>query len=217
MSSGSSWDIASGRSLGSAIKDNWYMITLRRNATTFTAYRNGEQTDAWTSSLALKNATSPIEIGRTQATYYHKGKIDDVRIYSRALTSNEITTLYNGSIGTEEESIINTTYVTITNNNTWNIGDVVLFAKDYRVNSMIYTGDAYSEAKDISSVATTEKFADINYKDKGIKGNIGFSWLLKFVMQQREKIVDLETENARIKTCTKDSKDFAEYQRCVLK
>jgi len=142
MSSGGSWDIANGKSLGSAIKDSWYMITLTRNGNTFTAYRNATQTDTWTSSLALKNAVSPIEIGRTQGTYFHKGKIDDVRIYNRALSSSEIITLYNSTYGTEAELIINSTNITITTNNTLDFGDTVLLAKGFNVHSELFTGDA---------------------------------------------------------------------------
>jgi len=120
-SNGSSWDIASNVSTGDEIKNAWYMLTLKREGSTFTIYKNGTYVSGFSSSASLKDASSPIEIGRTQGGIYHHGYIDDVRIYSRALTTDDITALYNSGAGTEEETIEEeptaTTTITVDNLN----------------------------------------------------------------------------------------------------
>ena len=46
------------------------------------------------SSVGALNANTSLKIGRSKTTYYTKGNIADVRIYNRALSTDEITQLY---------------------------------------------------------------------------------------------------------------------------
>lgn len=75
----------------------WHMITVVIANGRITTYidKNGVATKATPSGLSLNNSY-PVEIGHAQGSpYYAKGKIDDVRVYNRALSPTEIQALYN--------------------------------------------------------------------------------------------------------------------------
>jgi hypothetical protein len=95
----------SGASCNSPINDTdnvWVHYVLVSNSTTGRIiYRNGVSVaTSVTPSESLSSAT--ITIGRRYgytSTYYWAGKIQDVRIYNKALTQDEITLLYNLGLG----------------------------------------------------------------------------------------------------------------------
>jgi len=64
-------------------------------------YNNGQQVDAVTTSAALRGSlTHPLIIGQQNVsgwTYPLNGQLDDIRIYSRALSAAEIMSLYNSA------------------------------------------------------------------------------------------------------------------------
>lgn len=90
-------------------KNLWYHIVAVRDGGTQGVYINGQLSDSRTCS------TSPIDfvniyddnkvnIGRfsligVSPTHHLQGKIDDVRIYGRALSAEEIEELYESSLG----------------------------------------------------------------------------------------------------------------------
>jgi hypothetical protein len=66
----------------------------------FAIYANGIRVDSTNYSAGSYpgqiNTTAPVEIGAfAGASYFLKGSLDDVRIYSRALSAHEIQQLYN--------------------------------------------------------------------------------------------------------------------------
>ena len=67
-------------------------------------YLNGNRVDDADSKsgsfVSVENLTAPVWIGR-YATNYSNGQIDNVMIFNKALTQEEITFLYNGGFGTE--------------------------------------------------------------------------------------------------------------------
>jgi hypothetical protein len=70
-----------------------YAIT--RSGNTYTWYLNGSQDTQTTSSLSTKVASWPIRFGvGYPPTGYLNGSIDDVRIYNRALSAQEVWTQY---------------------------------------------------------------------------------------------------------------------------
>jgi hypothetical protein len=90
-------------------KNKWNHVVTTYDGSSTSAgmkvYLNGVQdtTDLFTSGTytAMSNLASSVDIGasiRTQAAFdaFAKGKIDDVRIYNRALSATEIRQLYNG-------------------------------------------------------------------------------------------------------------------------
>ncbi len=64
-------------------------------------YKNGVQIGIDTTpGASIPDTTVPIVIGDLGANTYFNGKIDDVRIYNRALTPTEVSQLYSGVIPT---------------------------------------------------------------------------------------------------------------------
>jgi hypothetical protein len=80
---GSSWDVASGVSIGTATLNTWQHIALVRNGNVFTPYLNGVAGTTTTSSATLFNFTSKLTIGSdgpvTPLTPF-QGYMDEVRI-----------------------------------------------------------------------------------------------------------------------------------------
>jgi fibronectin type 3 domain-containing protein len=88
---------ASSASMGSALTlDTWHHLTLVMTGGTYTWYRNGNAVAGGSGSLSPISArTSDVRIGSDGASaQLHKGYLDDVRIYSRALTAQEISGIY---------------------------------------------------------------------------------------------------------------------------
>lgn len=81
----------------------WYFVTVTRNPTTNTTkvYINGQLSDEWTYTIS----NSPDYSGSMGIGAYNGGawsvdsKLDEVRIYNRLLSPNEILQLYNWSPG----------------------------------------------------------------------------------------------------------------------
>ncbi|MFA6458305.1 MAG: LamG-like jellyroll fold domain-containing protein [Patescibacteria group bacterium] len=94
MHSVTNWDVASAKSLGSVTLNTWNYFTVKREGSNFTAYKNGVQTDAWSSALALSASANPLEIANYAAYKNFNGSIDEVKIFNRALTATEIAAEY---------------------------------------------------------------------------------------------------------------------------
>ena len=79
----------------------WYHIVGTYDGSELRLYVNGELKDSTPQSKAPDKAEGiPLNIGRTQAgIQYFNGTIDEVRIYNRALSENEIKMLYYNRIG----------------------------------------------------------------------------------------------------------------------
>jgi hypothetical protein len=83
---------------------NWQLLTVTKNGTTVNLYINSILISSSTNTANLSALDEFLYIGshwyNTQNgsyfPYYFNGKIDDVGIYNRALTQQEITTMYNG-------------------------------------------------------------------------------------------------------------------------
>jgi hypothetical protein len=84
---------------------NWIHIAAAGTSSNVNLYFNS-QYDSTVNSV-FSNSTNLFRLGLRQpeesAAYYFNGDIDDVRIYDRTLTTNEIAELYNAGAGTEDE------------------------------------------------------------------------------------------------------------------
>jgi hypothetical protein len=76
---------------------NWHHIAARQNGTTASLYVDGVLC-ATAAVPAIGNETGSITVGRFDGgkNYYFNGRIDEVRIYNRALSDNEISQLFTG-------------------------------------------------------------------------------------------------------------------------
>jgi len=81
--------------------NTWYMIASTLKNDTVKAYINGLFIGEGTLTGPVYPDSRPLEIGRDVpgATEVFNGKIDDIRIYNRALSDAEIYILFEGSLG----------------------------------------------------------------------------------------------------------------------
>jgi len=80
-----------------ANSNSWYHFTLIRNQNNLTAYINGNVVGTYNPS-AINSPSNSIFFGSTYLSnsVFFNGKLDDIAIYNRALTQQEITALYQG-------------------------------------------------------------------------------------------------------------------------
>ncbi len=85
---------------GSHGNNTWKHIVYTRNGSTMRIYVNGVLSN--TSTQAIDNITNAINlhIGRNSASaiQFYNGKMDNLRLYNRALSNAEITDLYNSEL-----------------------------------------------------------------------------------------------------------------------
>jgi hypothetical protein len=87
--------------------NNWeqYVINYSADSQTFSAYKNGILIQTL-NNVSLVTGSRQINIGRTiapayvEGTSYFNGSVDDIAIYNRALTEQEIQNLYTGTTTT---------------------------------------------------------------------------------------------------------------------
>ncbi len=93
------WNIANAKSLGAVTLNVWNHFLVTRSGSTFTAYKNGVQTDSWTSSIAFTapSGNTDLIFGRYTygVNYFLNGSLDDVRIYSSAFSASDVIKIYN--------------------------------------------------------------------------------------------------------------------------
>lgn len=80
------------------VDGQWHNIIVVRSGTLLTVYGDGGAVtkSGLVSSAPLDSSTLSIGWSSVEHGYnYFKGKIDDVRIYNRALSSDEVNTIYN--------------------------------------------------------------------------------------------------------------------------
>lgn len=83
----------------------WQMITITLDGSNIRTYKNGylENTTGYSGVIAFDTTTYPsigcLHYAPLTYAYFVNGKIDEVNIWNRALTSTEITDLYNSGTG----------------------------------------------------------------------------------------------------------------------
>jgi len=80
----------------------WYHVAVTKSSTTAKFYIDGAQqgTDQTGSNATIFNGTAPFELGAfVDSPEYWDGIIDEVGVWSRALTDAEIISLYNSGAG----------------------------------------------------------------------------------------------------------------------
>lgn len=79
-SNGTSWDMASGKTIGATVLNTWSHIEVCRSGNTFYTFRDGVQKDTWTSSASFPAGGAALAIGSGQGANYMNGYIDELRI-----------------------------------------------------------------------------------------------------------------------------------------
>lgn len=82
----------------SAINDGqWHLIAGTYNGSMAYLYIDGSLAASGARANGLNEATQPLLVGRNSLSNYFNGQIDEVAIYSRSLTSNEIQSIYSST------------------------------------------------------------------------------------------------------------------------
>jgi hypothetical protein len=79
---------------GTLLLHTWYDVCLIYNGTSQTLYINGSSVASHASG-ASPGSSQPIYIGSNGVNSFFSGALDDVRIYNRALSPQEVQTLYD--------------------------------------------------------------------------------------------------------------------------
>lgn len=85
-------------SFSNALKDQWIHIAGTWNGSSIIVYENGAQKASSTQTISPPSTSYPVTIGKDNGVQYFDGEIDDVRIYNRALSADEILQLYRSGI-----------------------------------------------------------------------------------------------------------------------
>ncbi len=73
----------------------WYHIAVvRLSSTLYQFYRDGVPDGSDTCSLSVPDVASTIRIAQSEDNFYLDGRIDETRVYNRALSADEIANLY---------------------------------------------------------------------------------------------------------------------------
>jgi hypothetical protein len=113
--------------------NNWINVTIVRNNTNLRTYIDGILANSSNvSNSSINNPTSPFattKIGynfpSSNGSMYFKGKIDDLYFYNRALTEQEVFTLYNICQGTTITSQPSNSSVNIGSSAQFSVGSTV--------------------------------------------------------------------------------------------
>jgi hypothetical protein len=79
-STGSSWDIASGTTIGSTPTGTWNHVAITRNGSTFYTFVNGVQGATFTSSASIYQSANSFVMGRAQSSTPLNGYLSNVRV-----------------------------------------------------------------------------------------------------------------------------------------
>ena len=75
------------------IISEWYHVAVTRNNNLYSLFVNGKSVSSGTDDNEIPNPNWPLTIGQAEG-FFINGVIDDVRIYNRALSEDEIRMLY---------------------------------------------------------------------------------------------------------------------------
>jgi hypothetical protein len=88
---------------------NWHMITMTFGSSNLKMYFDGILYNTVTGLQNIKQTTLPIIIGEGEM----RGNIDDIGIWNRALTTDEITNLYNANICYQSVTVTDTLVINV--------------------------------------------------------------------------------------------------------
>ncbi len=74
--------------------NQWHHLAITRSGNNFTLYADGVPISRVTSSVVIPDAGAPLTFGSAEGAYFLNGAEDEITIYNRALTDNEISLIY---------------------------------------------------------------------------------------------------------------------------
>lgn len=139
-----------------SVNDNsWHMVSWISNGATSTMYIDGVFDSSLPQSRSSSSGTGYIGWDSPNNEFF-SGSIDDVRIYNRALSANEISQIYNGAVYSRYF------YIDTVNRNTCGIGDITSSSTN-SCSSVVGAG-----AGDITVDPSTRKITVIVKRSDGV-------------------------------------------------
>ena len=84
----------------SPVVGQWYHLAVIRNGDTYTIFINGEPKGSATDTNVIPNPNAPLTIGQAEGLGFMNGRLDEITIYNRALTNDEVSKIFfGGSLG----------------------------------------------------------------------------------------------------------------------
>ena len=124
------------------VTNTWYHYAITRQGTTYTVYVNGQAIGTDTCDRAIPNADASLMIGQAEG-FYLFGKMDEVKIYNRALSGSEIASIYSaGGAGKDNQACVNPADTTVG----WWSGDGNAYDLVYTNNGTLVAG-SYTDSE----------------------------------------------------------------------
>jgi hypothetical protein len=79
--------------------NQWYNLAISRSGSTFTIYVNGQPVASQDNAQPVPDANAPLTLGEAESppgNFFMNGRMDDVLLYNRALSAQELAGLTNG-------------------------------------------------------------------------------------------------------------------------
>lgn len=85
-------------SFTNTLTDQWIQIAGVWDGSNIYLYQNGIEKASSTQTISPQVTTYPVTIGRDNGSQYFDGSVDDARIYTRALSADEIKRMYESAV-----------------------------------------------------------------------------------------------------------------------
>jgi len=82
-----------------ALSGHWYFVAITRSGGTYRFYLEGGLAGSQTNTAVIPNVPAALTIGWGEGSNRFDGAIDDLRIYTGALSPAEIQALYSAAVG----------------------------------------------------------------------------------------------------------------------
>lgn len=76
----------------------WFMLTVTYNGSEVKMYHNNELVKKQSVTGSAAATVGKLYIGMLEGSLFYKGKMDELRIYNRAISASEVSTLYNEGV-----------------------------------------------------------------------------------------------------------------------
>jgi len=80
------------------VTGRWYHVGVTRNGSTYSLYIDGVVAATSTQTDTIPDAATPLNLGNTEA-YFLNGLIDEVMIFQRGLSAEEISAIFTAALG----------------------------------------------------------------------------------------------------------------------